>query len=352
MDKKLYGKMADDVKNWAENQTKKGIGDRFKFPEGRENTSLFTPAIGKDKKPVVYELDIIPYIVTIKNHPLEIEAGDPFWTKKYWRHTRLGSDGKTSLICPKTIGKNCPICNVRKEKIDLEGYDKDKEDPLRAQEMDLFNVFDHNDPDKGVQLFSVPYNNFGKMLKKELDANEDAYYYLSPTSEGKTIEARFVEGYWKKRTFIECDKLNFIDRGEDVPDDILDEALDLDELLVIKDEEEIMSIFLGMPSEEKPDPDRKHKEAEPEKKEAKKESVYGRRNKKEPEPEPKPEPEGKEEKEPEKLTRGSRKKTDEETCPFGNVFGTDAGTKVNCDDCEQELWTKCTNRKAELRKQK
>jgi hypothetical protein len=327
----MYKKMAEKVKSWSSDQEKKGSGaNDFKLPR---DVSFFKPhKVNQDDKFIINRLDLVPYIVTVDNHP-KAKKGEPYWTKKFYRHRGLGADHRMSLICPSTIGKPCPICDFRRELAKEKGWKDDEVSQLRAQEVDLFNVMDKDDLSKGVQLYSVSFGNFGKKFKEEIDAEPDNIYCVLPTKEGKTLIARFTEEKFGSGTYFECSKLDFKNRKEDIDEKYLKQAIDLDVLPIIKSFQEIEAILLGLEGTEK----KKEEDKEEDLNEDDKKSNDDDDDEKLEEDETEDEPEDKSEKK-KTMKRGDGKKKSGD-CPSDHEFGKDYNKKDECDDCPE--WEAC-----------
>ena len=79
----------------------------------------------------------------------------------YWIHYKLGPEGKTNEVCPKTAGRDarCPICEAVAKLYRLNTpEDKELAGRLRAKMRHMFNVIDLNDKEKGVQILEVGIN--------------------------------------------------------------------------------------------------------------------------------------------------------------------------------------------------
>jgi hypothetical protein len=227
--------------------------------------------------------------------------------------------------------------------------------------VDLFNIFDKDDPSKGVQLFNVSYGNFGKKFKEEIDADPDNIYCVLPTKEGKTLIARFTEEKFGTGTYYECSKLDFKDRKEDISDKILDQAIDLDLLLDIKSFDEIQKLFLGLDGTEEVEKEEGEDEEEKEmerasKRSSKKDDDDDEDDKKEvrkpsrKEKDEEDEDEKEEKKEPLRRGKTPEKETKGGKCPHGHTFGASCNKEDECDDCPK--WDACMEEKDNLKKAK
>lgn len=88
------------------------------------------------------KLDIIPYEVTIDNHP-DANPDEPqtahknnLWYKKpIWVFRNIGPNNE-AVISLKTIGKKCPILEYKKQQVE-QGVDQDEQIPW-PQERNLY----------------------------------------------------------------------------------------------------------------------------------------------------------------------------------------------------------------------
>ena len=222
--------MRDRIRKRAESRRNMGGLDTLALPEGVE---LYKPEKG------VEEFDIIPYKVTAENHP-EVKAGELWYERTYLAHRNVGPEEKF-LICPRTIGKRCPIC---------EEYQKLKRDPdadedivagLKAKERELFNVVT-KDGDGSVMLMDISVFLFGKKLEAEILEGDESNASFAELKDGKTLKVRWEQKTMGKNKFVEAGRIDFVDR-DDIDEAALDMAVDLDEAMKILSYEEIEKIF-------------------------------------------------------------------------------------------------------------
>jgi len=79
----------------------------------------------------------------------------------YWIHYKLGPEGRTNEVCPKTAGRDvrCPICEAVAKLYRMNTpEDKELAGRLRAKKRHLFNVIDLDDKEKGIQILEVGIN--------------------------------------------------------------------------------------------------------------------------------------------------------------------------------------------------
>jgi len=313
---KKRSKMRDRVKGKAEKN--KSGGGLYQLPE---NTEQFKP------KKKTYDLDFLPYEVTVNNHP-EVEKGELWWERTVWVHFNIGPDGK-ARVCPRTVGKSCPICEERKE---LMNADDDSSEELakklKPKMRVLYNVIDLNEPDKGVQFFEMAYHNFGSVLDEEIREGDEELADFPELTGGKTIKVRFTEGKMMGNSFVYASRIDFEDR-EDYDESILEDVIDLDNCFAVPSYEELSKELHGVGGEEKEEDEEEEEEKEEEEEEKPKKSKMGKKKKSSDD----------EDEKPKKSGRKSKKKKAE--CPFGHTLGEDCDQTDDCDECDEDSYEKC-----------
>ena len=89
-------------------------------------------------------LDIMPYEVTIPNHPDKDEEygvaiqGELWYKRPYFLHRNIGTDHQ-SIVCPSSIGQKCPICEYRAQLL-KEGKDWN-DDSVKALKPSMRNLY-------------------------------------------------------------------------------------------------------------------------------------------------------------------------------------------------------------------
>lgn len=254
----------DDVK---ENARKGGGSNWINLPEG---VTQWEP-----KKPGIYNLDFLPYEVSDENHPDEIAKVGTIWYKRpFVVHHSVGPENK-SVVCPRSVGKKCPIHEERaviekKEKARIlkmkpkarEVAEKELEKLLKdlnGKRQVMFNIKDLEDADK-VSVFCFSEGKFwntmggkGPGLKRELDEGDDDILSFFDVKDGKTVKARFSEESYEGKKFISVSKIDFKDREDLDEDDILGKVVDLDKCLNVIPYDKLKGMFLQ--ADEKDDSD-------------------------------------------------------------------------------------------------
>ena len=120
------------------------------IPEGMDQFKI--------EKPGTYCFDVIPFVAKRKYPGYDPGMLVPFCI--YHVHFDVGPN-KRAVLCPRTVNKPCPICDEERK---LKGNPNISKDELKLywpkKRMMMF-VVDVNDRETGVQLFDMPYHNFG-----------------------------------------------------------------------------------------------------------------------------------------------------------------------------------------------
>lgn len=269
-----------------------------------------------------HELYMVPYIVG-SHHP-RLKEGKMDFVLNVFVHRGIGVNEDSYICLNRTFRGKCPICEYQADLRESDKADDEEIKALNPTKRSIYNIVCLDTPkeeEKGVQVFDVSHWLFTipleELAHKKKGGGEVAY---ADIDEGKVISFR-KKG--EKRS-TEFTAFEFKDRSE-IPDEVLDAAICLDELLYIPTYEEVYSAFW----ETKKDEEAPAPEARP-KTEAKKE-------------EPKKE-------EPKKVEAKVEEKdvpdSVTEECPSGAAFGTDYNQYEECRPCE--VRKQCRAKKDEI----
>lgn len=370
----------------ADVERRKREGSSYGYLKLPQNVNVFKESEGKVK------VDIIPYIVTDENHmdgnpkyPDAANPGNPWYKKPILVHRSVGAENQ-SIICPKTQGKKCPICEQR-AKQQSQGLEKDDPTLIQKPQTRILYVvipIENKNYEEKFHIWDISYGNFQKQLDQELGENPDAGKFPDP-SDGSTLEIRFSEETFNKNKYFEANRIDFKKR-EGYEDDVMDKAPNLDEAVTILSYKEIEKMFLELDEDEEEEtpkfkkkvaaeeeedelprkkktiteessPFRKKKAAEPEpeeeeEEEAPKKKVSENPFKRSPAKKVEPEPEEEEEEEAPAPKRKSLPKEEEApkkkvaepsagVCPAKLKFGKDWDGFDACDDCPKATFKAC-----------
>jgi hypothetical protein len=305
---------------------------------GKSDSSLFTfidlsdyPDIKplKYSKSGDYSLDIIPYTIKTKKHPLVAEGkasvGDEHFILDVWIHQNVGPKKRT-LICPRDYGKTCPICDHISATQSATGRDSTESKALSKlwrKHKAVYFVVDPEEPGQ-LRLFETSFKNFQDELQKKASraGKKDGLEFI-PYGERDGCTVNFYVEMVKNEAitnpYPEFKDFEFTSRKKGTYDDeFFDSVPSLDELMITYTTDEVQKFLDGESSDDDEDD-----EEEAEEKPAKK---------------------GKSDDEEEEAPRTRRKpisededdkKPSEPKCPAkGGKFGVDIDTFDECDKCE------------------
>ena len=232
-----------------------GGGTMFNLPEDVE---YYNPEKGR------VTLRILPYEVTDKNHPDgDLAPKDSLWYRRPFKRFRQVGVEKKPHISLLSVGKACPIFEYYREaKADPKIPEKEA-DKAKPQDCVMYNVqvIDKKGKPGDVMFFWMSYALFEKHLKKELnDPDNDEYLAFMDLEGGYDIKIRWEEESFDGNKYLEAGRISFVERDDDIDDDILDDLVNLDECLVVLDYDQLKNVWLEIddddePAGEKKDPD-------------------------------------------------------------------------------------------------
>ena len=288
-------------------------GGIFNFPS---SIKFFKAKEGRNK------INIIPYVVKSKNHPLvklgDMEIGDWDYVMDIWVHRNIGPADKDIVCLKKNYGRKCPLCDYSAEFAD-KGKEKEAK-VLKASRRVFYNVTNERNIEAGLMVFSVSHFLFEKELIEEArsESGDKQALDFADIEEGRVISFRgsmaSMPGNRGKSEFLEFKSFKFEEREVEFDEDIVNDTISFDEIMEVFTYDEIEIIYLGGESEEEED----------NKKSSKKK--YSKKKKEEPE---------EEEEEP--------KKGKSQKCPHGFKFGgkKDCDEHDECDNCK--VWDNCSD---------
>lgn len=246
---------------------------------------FFSPKEGRNR------INIIPYTIKTKNHPLvkkgEFEIGEKDYVMDIFTHRGIGPSEATVLCLKETYGKPCPICE---QAAMLKKQGKEKEaGALKASRRVFYNVQDCKNPDK-LLVFEASHFLFEKELIDEArDDEEGGFVDFADEESGKEIKFRCSKVSKGGFEFNEFKSFSFEDRDENIPDELLESAISFDEIMNVPTYEEVEKILYGEDDEdsdedEKPAKKLKKVESEEEDDSEEEEEPTPKKSKKRPDP--------------------------------------------------------------------
>ena len=275
------GNFKNKVRTDSERQ--KSASSRFGYLNLPSSVQMFNPEPGSRIK-----LDIMPYEVTDPNHPDRyddegVAVPGELWYKRPFRiHRDIGAENET-VVCPRSVGKRCPICDYREKRMN-QGADKEETDAFKTSLRNLYVVIpkDSDDHEKKPHVMDISQFNFQKLLNEELEEDEENAVFPD-LEEGRTLKIRFdSKTFGNSRPFAEASRIDFYERKKPYDESILDKIPNLDELLNILNHKELEAKFLELDEEDISDEEVEEEEEKPSRK---KKSSGKKKKKEEPEEE-------------------------------------------------------------------
>lgn len=333
--------------------------------------SFFSPQEGKNR------INIIPYEIKTKNHPLvkkgEFEVGDKDYVMDVYTHRGVGPSEATVLCLKSTFGKPCPICE-QAQALRKAGKEKEAGD-LKSSRRVFYNIEDLKEPGK-LKVFEASHFLFEKELIDEArDDEEGGFTDFADPEEGKEIKFRCSKVKKNGFEFNEFRSFGFEDRDEPISDELLESAISFDEIMNVPTYEEVEKIFYGQEDEdsdeEKPSkknsnreedegdedgeefevpkkPAKKHSDDEDDEEGEEKPSKKSKKVEEDsdddeelPKKKSSKKSESEEDDDNEEEEKPAKKSCDKNCgeCPFGHKFGKDTDDFDDCNDCD--VWDKC-----------
>lgn len=352
-------------------------------------------------------LDVLPYFVTDQHHPdrddeREIAVPGSLWYRRPYKLHRSIGVNNTSVVCPSSVGKKCPICAHRAEQLAAGAkWDDEAIRAMRPSDRSLYYVVPRNSSkhEEKAYIWDIANFLFQDALNNELEENEEFGDFPDPEI-GLTLHIRFSEEKFASNSFAKTSRIDFKARDYKYDEEKIIRPLgSLDDVLDIKDYKEVYRLFFetgdGDADEDvASDEDDAADDDDAEDDQPATRSVYrarteptaqaARLQRRTPEPEPDEEEEDdeppfdrddeEEEDEPPPARERPRRPVAEPAkpartasptvqrgavpsakapakppktppakpkgeCPHGYRFGTDVDTKDECEDCE--VWNEC-----------
>lgn len=216
----------------------------LKLPEG---LGFWQPEVGLNT------IDILEYTTGKGNPKVHNEEGVPWYERTYWKYRAIGADEKDYVAAGKTFGHKDPIQEFRQAEVRKPSHDAAHIKSLEPKERQLFLIYDHKHPEKGVQLWEYSYHMFGKLLLDQIVAspeerNWDMFYY--PDKRGFSLELNVQKkSMGQGNPFNQVISIYFIPRNEALPEHIVNHGYCLDDFPLETPYEELRRIFHNLPAE-------------------------------------------------------------------------------------------------------
>ena len=321
------------------NTSKKDVLD-YRKVDGE--VTFYKPVEGKNR------INIIPYEIKTKNHPLvkkgEFEIGDKDYVMDFYIHKSVGPT-ETSVLCLKsTYGKPCPVCELR-AKLRKDGKE-DEAKALKPSRRVAYNVEDLKEPGK-VKIFETSHFLFEKELIDEArDDEENGFVDFADPEEGKEIKFRASKVSQGGFEFLEFKSFGFEDRDEEISSKLLKQAISFDEIMNVPTYDDVEKILYGADDSEDEDdePKKVSKKVEEDEESDDEEKPKKKVVEEDEVEEKKPSKKSDEEDEQEEVEEKPVKKSCSGKCPYGHNFRDDCDKySDDCDKCD--CWDKCCSGK-------
>lgn len=189
-------------------------------------------------------IDVIPFFAG-EQHP-RVPEGRMAYNIDVWIHQNIGSNYDQFVCQQRMFKKPDPICNYMRGKRLPEKEWK----AIAPKRRTVYLVWVHDTPEeeeKGLQIWEVAWWNFEKNVD-EIAKNPKggAPVPFSDWDEGKSIafsikkSGTFTDSSGKERDSMDFVGHRFVDRDENIPDEILEQSFSLDECITIHPAYEVM----------------------------------------------------------------------------------------------------------------
>ena len=339
---------------------KTGLGRKnvLDYSRAMKNVNHWAPKYSPESN----AFDILPFVITqewyrklkmVSGRVTGLEAGDWDYKLQIPIHRNVGSNFDVYLCLREAFGGTCAICE---EMFELyKAGEKDKAAGLRPGWRCFYNVYDYDDPEKGIQLWECSYYTFEATSKTDpqranlIDAQmigPDGITVFSDLQEGKTLVCKFKKKILGKAEFAEVTDISFESR-ESYDEDILRQVYPLDLMLYIPKPDEVKNAHFDLDKEATSSTEESAEKTEP---------VAGERSRSRSVDEHvKPVAPEKPAVVEQPAAQGGRTRGRGQeqlplsagpTCPAGKTFGRDCNTGVECagespNSCDELTFQKC-----------
>ncbi len=241
---------AQRIKQKAKEAEFQGGSDTLRMKDG---VSFYKPSKGKN------EIIIVPFVMGPHKNMEEVPAEEIWFRFQILKHFRVGPEDK-SVICPRTIGKRCPICEHRAALISQgKGTDDPEVRDLTAKKRELYYVLDLADDNK-LKVYECSYHVFGRRLEEEIREAEDdsVVANFAHPENGAIVSVRMTEASVGKTKFLEASRFDF-DKRDEAENKLVARAMEdlpsFGDLIVVKSYGDLKTLFYDLDSDEENEPD-------------------------------------------------------------------------------------------------
>lgn len=206
---------------------------------------LFKPKAGE-----AYNLDFVPFKAG-KGNP-HADKGEPYFERTYYTHPGVGPNRDTVICNAKTHNEECFVCEYRGKlgrKPDQSPEMKEMARMLYPKERQLFLVRDRGEMKKGLQLWEYSFHLFGKALDNKINSakgeQKKVRQNFAEPDEGCTLEVTGVEkAVGEGGKCVDFADIQFQERKAPLKQELLDQAICLDDLIPKADYDKVKKLFL------------------------------------------------------------------------------------------------------------
>jgi hypothetical protein len=251
--------------------------------------------------------NIIPHEIKTKRHPLFLKygKGELVYTTEIFVHPGIGAENEDVVCLKKNYGQDCPACNELFRLRDANQQEESKKyEWARRFFYNIQLIIDGKSQPLNIFVSNNKYFESKLIRKARACTNGEDIITFADIENGKIIEcdvysADFTAANGKKSKYPEYENFRFIDRREELEDEIIDEAISFDKYLKVLNYEEFERLLFSGSIEE----DEEEKEVEDTKKE-----------------------------------KSSTKKSQKNECPYNHEWG-EADDHKECKKCDE--WDEC-----------
>lgn len=329
-------------KSYNTKDTGGSLGSPFDWKRAETEVKFYKAKEGKNK------INIIPYEIKSKNHPLvksgDAEIGDLDYVMDLWIHRSVGPSDTDMICLKKNYGKPCHTCE---EAAKYQDKGKKKEyDALKASRRVWYNVENVRKDTRELMVFGVSHFLFEKELIEEARAFSEADEILdfADIEEGNIVEFRGSMTSLNGNDYLKFKSFNFREREDELDEDVIHSAISFDDIMILRTYDEMSAILYGDEDEDESKEEEDDEEDEkPKKKSSDKKKKHSKKDEEEIETidEDEEEEEEEEEEKPKKKKSSDKKKKSSDKCPHKHTFGEDCDEYDDCDECSK--WDECSD---------
>lgn len=163
-------------------------------------------------------IEVIPF-PSGPGNPVAEKPGTMYYERTYWRYRRIGADEKAYVCSSKTFGEKDYLAELVQAEKKKSKPDKEFLKSLNAQKMSACLVYDHDQPEKGLQCLDYSFANFLDVLLERIQTAPESKgwdWFFWPDKTGFTLEVSFKEDSFDSRNYVRLATVDFEPRSERV----------------------------------------------------------------------------------------------------------------------------------------